>query len=150
MRYFLLLLLLLFLQTAFIQAVFTPGFLAPDLLLIALLSRAYLKGRDTVLWAILGGALLDLLTDTLGLGLALETLSTYLFILISERVLFKTGLAFLISGAGITLLKKLLALVLMSFKFSFDISVSGFISFWMIEVFLLLITYILYLKRRDE
>ena len=150
MRYLLLLLLLLFLQTAFIQAAFTPGFLAPDLLLIALLSRAYLKGRDTVLWAILGGALLDLLTDTLGLGLALETLSTYLFILISERVLFKTGLAFLISGAGIALLKKLLALVLMSFKFSFDISVSGFISFWMIEVFLLLITYILYLKRRDE
>ncbi len=150
MRYFALLLVVLFFQTAFIQAIFTPGFLAPDLLMVMLLSMAYLKGRETILWAVLGGSLLDLLTDTVGLGLALETFSTYLFVLISERVLFKTGLAFLISGAGIALLKKALAFSLMSFKFSFEVSFSGFMSFWAIEVFLLLILYIVYLKRRNE
>ncbi len=149
MKYLLLFLLAVFLEVAVLQALFKPGFIAPDLVLILLLSRAYLLGRSTILWAVFGGVLLDIMTDTIGLNLALETLSVYIFMLIEEKILFRTVVAFLIS-AGVTLLvKKSLSLLMMKIKFSFDVSVSIFLGSWLLEMVALLAIYLLYIRRKE-
>ena len=149
MRFLVLLLFTVFIETSVVQAVFRPGFASPDLLLILLLTKAYLSGKETVLWALLGGFLLDIMTDTLGHGLALETLAVYLFILISERVLFRTWLAFVISAGASLLIKKVLGVIIMGLKFSFEISVLKIFSFWLIELVVIFLIYILYLRKRE-
>lgn len=149
MKFLILLLFTVFIETSVIQAVFRPGFASPDLLLILLLTKAYLSGKETVLWALLGGFLLDIMTDTLGHGLALETLAVYLFILISERVLFRTWLAFVISAGASLLIKKVLGVIIMGMKFSFEISVLKIFSFWLIELVVIFLIYILYLRKRE-
>jgi len=148
LRYTLLFILLLFFEAAVLQTLFRPGFIAPDVLLIALLSRAYLLGRSTLLWAIFGGAVLDLMTDTIGLHLALETLSVYLFLVIYERLLFRTVLTYTVPAALVLLLKKFLALAMMRSKFSFDLSPAVFVLSWFIEIALLITIYFLYLRRK--
>ncbi|EDP75172.1 hypothetical protein [Hydrogenivirga sp. 128-5-R1-1] len=149
MRYTVLFVVLLFFEAAVLQTLFRPGFIAPDVLLIALLSRAYLLGRSTVLWAIFGGALLDLMTDTIGLNLALETLSVYLFLLIYERLLFRTVLTYTVPAALVLLLKKSLALAMMRSKFSFELSFTVFVFSWLVEIALLIAIYFLYLRRKE-
>ncbi len=149
LRYFLLFFLIIFLQVVFLHGLFRPGFLAPDALLIALLARAYLIGRDAVLWAILGGSTLDILTDTIGLNLALYTLSVYLFILFSERFFFRSVLVFVLPSSVILLLKKLLALLMMKSKFSFEASFKTFAVAWLVEVLLVVVVYFIYLRRRE-
>ena len=149
MRYTVLFVVLLFLEAAVLQTLFRPGFIAPDVLLIALLSRAYLLGRSTLLWAIFGGALLDLMTDTIGLNLALETLSVYLFLLIYERLLFRTVLTYTVPAALVLLLKKSLALAMMRSKFSFELSFAVFVFSWLVEIALLIAIYFLYLRRKE-
>ncbi len=131
------------------QAVFRPGFMAPDLLLVTLLARAYLMGKDTILWALFGGFLLDIMTDSLGHGIALETLSTYLFILMVERFLFKTWLAFILSAGASALAKKILGLIMMRFKYSFDISLFKLFYFWLIEILVFSVIYFLYLRKKE-
>ncbi|MDQ7037970.1 MAG: rod shape-determining protein MreD [Aquificota bacterium] len=149
MRYLILILSLVFVQTSLLQVFFSPGFVAPDLLLIALLSRAYLTGRDAVLWAFFGGALLDIMTDTLGLNLALETLSVYLFVLMNEKIFFKTWLTYL-TGAGFSLLlKKVLSLVVMSVKFSFSFSFPSVLLALLLEVLIASAVYFAYLKKKE-
>jgi rod shape-determining protein MreD len=149
LRYLVLILVLVFLQTSFLQVFFTPGFIAPDLILIALLSRAYLTGREAILWAILGGFLLDVMTDTLGLHLALETFTLYLFILMNEKLFFKTWLTYL-TGAGISLtLKKVLSLAVMELKFSFSFSVLSVILALLLELVLAALLYFAYLKKKE-
>ena len=149
LRYFLLFLLIIFLQVVFLHGFFRPGFLAPDALLIILLSRAYLIGRDAILWAILGGSLLDILTDTIGLNLALYTFSVYLFILFSERFIFRSLLVFVLPSSVILLLKKLLALLMMKSKFSFEASFKTFVVAWLVEVLLVVAVYFIYLRRKE-
>ncbi len=149
MKFLIILLFTVFIETSVIQAVFRPGFASPDLLLILLLTKAYLSGKETILWALLGGFLLDIMTDTLGHGLALETLAVYLFILISERVLFRTWLAFVISAGVSLLIKKVLGVIIMGLKFSFEISVLKIFSFWVIELVVIFLIYILYLRKRE-
>jgi len=149
LRYTVLFVVLLFFEAAVLQTLFRPGFIAPDVLLIALLSRAYLLGRSTVLWAIFGGALLDLMTDTIGLNLALETLSVYLFLLIYERLLFRTVLTYTVPAALVLLLKKSLALAMMRSKFSFELSFTVFVFSWLVEIALLIAIYFLYLRRKE-
>ncbi len=149
MRYALLFLVAIFLQVVFLHGLFKPGFLAPDLLLIVLLSRAYLIGRDAVLWAILGGSLLDILTDTIGLNLSLYVLSVYLFSLVYERFLFKSFLVFVLPSSVVLLTKKLLALLMMRSKFSFEASFQTFALSWLIEVFAVVGLYFIYLRRKE-
>ena len=149
MKFLIILLFTVFIETSVIQAVFRPGFASPDLLLILLLTKAYLSGKETILWALLGGFLLDIMTDTLGHGLALETLAVYLFILISERILFRTWLAFVISAGVSLLIKKVLGVIIMGLKFSFEISVLKIFSFWVIELVVIFLIYILYLRKRE-
>ena len=149
MRYALLFLVAIFLQVVFLHGLFKPGFLAPDLLLIVLFSRAYLIGRDAVLWAILGGSLLDILTDTIGLNLSLYVLSVYLFSLVYERFLFKSFLVFVLPSSVVLLTKKLLALLMMRSKFSFEASFQTFVLSWLIEVFTVVGLYFIYLRRKE-
>ncbi|WP_457600697.1 hypothetical protein [Hydrogenivirga sp.] len=149
MRYAALFLILIFLEAAVLQTLFKPGFIAPDVVLIALITRAYLSGRPALLWAIVGGAFLDLMTDTIGLHLALETLSVYVFLLIHERLLFKTVLTYTIPAGLVLLGKKFLALAMMRSKFSFAMSPGGFVLSWLIEIALLLAIYFLYLRRKE-
>lgn len=149
LKFLILLLITVFIETSVIQAVFRPGFASPDLVLILLITRAYIRGKETVLWAMLGGFLLDIMTDTLGHGLALETLAVYLFILISERILFRTWLAFVISAGVSLIVKKVLGVLIMGMKFSFDISLLKILAFWLIEICVISAVYILYLKRKE-
>ncbi len=146
MRFSLLFILSVFIQVSILQTLISPGFLAPDLLLVILLSRAFFEGREAVLWAILGGALVDIVTDTLGLNLSLEVLSTYIFLLASERFIFRNAPLFLILAGVIPLLKRSLSLLLMRVKFSFDASLEVFIISWFFELALLLAVY--FLRRR--
>ncbi len=149
MRFLLLILLLVFLQTSFLQVFFKPGFLAPDLVLIALLSKAYLAGREAVLWAFLGGTFLDVMTDTVGLNIALQTLTVYIFVLLNEKVFFRTWFTYLL-GTGISfLLKKVLSLLLMRMKFYFSISVSSIILALLVELLIASLVYFAYLKRKE-
>jgi len=136
-------------QIVFLQTLFKPGFIAPDLLLVVLLSKAYLSGRGAILWAILGGALLDLTTDNIGLNLALQTLAVYLFLLAYEKLLFRNLFTFLIPASVVLLLKRLLALFMMRSKFSFDMSWGIFTLAWLVEIILLIGVYFLYLKRKE-
>lgn len=149
MRFFLLLILLTLIDALFLHVLFKPGFVAPDLVLIVLLSKAYLKGRETVLWAILGGILLDLLTDSIGLNLAAEVLSVYAFLLVMERFLIKSAFTFLIPSALILALKKFFSLFLVSIKFSFEVSVSYLAVSWIVELSLLSGIYFLYLRKKE-
>ncbi len=149
MRYTVLFFVLVFFEAAVLQTLFRPGFIAPDVVLIVLISRAYLLGRSTILWAILGGALLDLMTDTIGLHLALETLSVYVFLLIYERLLFRTILTYTVPAGVVLLLKKSLALLMMKSKFSFGLNPSVFLISWLLEILLLLGVYFLYLRRKE-
>jgi len=137
------------LEAVFLQVLLKPGFLAPDLLLVLLLVKAYTSGRVAILWAMFGGALLDMLTDTLGLNLALEVLSLYLFLLASERFLFRTALTFLLPAAAVFLLKKLAAILLMKSKFSFEVSPALFVFAWTVEMLLISGIYFLYLRRNE-
>jgi len=149
LRYLVLVVSLVFVQTSFLQVFFSPGFVAPDLLLIALLSKAYLTGRDAVLWAFFGGAFLDIMTDTLGLNLALETLAVYLFVLMNEKIFFKTWLTYL-TGVGVSLmLKKVLSLVLMSMKFSFSFSLLSVLLALLLEILIASAVYFAYLKKKE-
>jgi rod shape-determining protein MreD len=149
LRYALLFVIALLFEVAALQTLFRPGFIAPDVVLILLLSRAYLHGRSTILWAIWGGALLDLITDTIGLHLALETLSVYLFLLLHERFLFRTLLTYLIPAGVVLILKKLLALAMMKSKFSFSFSFEILLLSWVVEIVLLLAVYFLYLRSKE-
>lgn len=149
MSYAILFFSLLFVEAAILQTIFRPGFIAPDLVLIALISRAYIMGRSALLWAVFGGALLDLMTDTIGLHFALEVLSVYIFLLVYERLLFKTILTYLIPAGVVLLLKKILALLIMKSKFSFDMSVSVFMLSWLIELATLVGVYFFYLRRKE-
>lgn len=149
MRYALLFFLVVLVQVVFLHGLFRPGFLAPDLLLVLLLAKTYLTGRDAVLWAVLGGALLDVLTDTLGLNLSLYTLSVYLFYLVYERFIFRSLLVFLVPSSFILLLKKLLALLMMRFRFSFEASFQTFLTAWVVELLLAAGLYLFYLKRKE-
>ncbi|RLJ71082.1 rod shape-determining protein MreD [Hydrogenivirga caldilitoris] len=150
MRYTALFLVLLFFEAAVLQTLFKPGFIAPDLVLIALISRAYLLGRSTVLWAVFGGTVLDLMTDTVGLHMSLETLSVYIFLLIHERLLFRTVLTYIVPGTGVLLLKKSLAFLIMRSKFSFELSPEAFFLSWLFEVGLLFSIYYLYIRRYEQ
>ncbi len=149
MRFLGLLVLLVFLQTSFLQVFFSPGFIAPDLILIALLSRAYVKGRETVLWAIFGGTVLDIMTDTLGLNVALETLAVYLFVLMNEKVFFRTWLTYLTGMAVCLVLKKVLSLGVMGVKFSFSFSLASLVTALLVEVLISAVIYFTYLKRME-
>ena len=149
MRYLVLVVFLVFVQTSFLQVFFKPGFIAPDLLLVALLTRAYVTGRDAVLWAIFGGSLLDIMTDTLGLNLALEPLAVYLFILLNEKIFFKTWLTYML-GAGLSfLVKKVLSLIVMKIKFSFSFSLASLILALLVEILIATAVYFAYLKRKE-
>ena len=149
MRYLFLLLLLVFLQTSFLQVFFRPGFVAPDLLLVTLVSRVYLKGREAVLWSVLGGALLDVMTDTLGLNLALETLAVYTFVIFTQKLFLRTWFTYLMGAGFVFLMKKVLSLVLMRTKFSFTVSPLSLFLSLVIEVCLAVFVYLLYLKKRE-
>ncbi len=139
----------LLLQVVFLISLFEPGFLAPDLVLISLLVIAYTHGREALLWAMVFGAFLDMLTDNLGLNLAMETLSIYLFLLLHEKLLLKNALTFLVVGSAVVFLKRSLTYILFRFKFSFDMSWADFFLAWLTEVLLLTGVYFLYLKRRE-
>jgi len=141
--------ILLFIQSAILQTLFKPGFIAPDIVLIALVSKAYMSGRPTLMWAIFGGAFLDIMTDTIGLHLALETLSLYLFVLVYERLLFRTILTYLIPASLVLFLKEVLAFFIMRAKFSFELSLSVFMLSFLIEVAILLGVYFFYLRRKE-
>jgi len=91
-----------------------------------------------------------MLTDTIGLNLALEVASVYLFLLIVERFLFKTALTFLLPGGFALLIKKAGAVFLMKVKFSFDISPVLLAVTWFTEVLLLCGIYFLYLRRYEQ
>ncbi len=149
MRYAILFFTLVLLEVILLQTLFKPGFLAPDIVLISLFIRTYVSGRSTLLWAILAGALLDLMTDTIGLNLSLEVLSVYLFILITEKFFFKSILTFVVPGGFLLLLKKILSLLMMRWKFSFEVSISLFVLSWFFELLILLGVYFLYLRRRE-
>ncbi len=137
-------------EVVVLQALFRPGFIAPDLVLLLLLARAYTSGRGTILWAIFGGALLDLLTDTIGLNLALQVSSVYLFLLIVERFLFRSAFTFLFPAGLILLFRKLAALLLMRSKFSFEISTTVFLISWAVEIIVLSGIYFLYLRKNEQ
>ena len=149
MRYALLFLLVVLIQVVFLHGLFRPGFLAPDLLLIVLLAKTYIAGRNAVLWAVLGGTLLDVFTDTLGLNLSLYTLSVYVFYLVYERFIFRSLLVFLVPSSLTLLIKKLLALLMMRFKFSFEASFQTFITAWIVELLLAVGLYFFYLRRKE-
>jgi len=148
--YLLLLLAAILTEVVLLQALFKPGFIAPDLVLLLLLAKAYTSGRGAILWAIFGGALLDLLTDTVGLNLALVVLSLYLFLLIMERFLFRSALTFLLPAGLALLSKKLGAILLMRSKFSFEVSTTLFLVSWAVEILLLSGIYFLYLRRNEQ
>lgn len=149
MRYVPLFLAVIFLQVTILHGIFKPGFLAPDLLLVLLLSRACLIGRDAVLWAALGGSLLDALTDTLGLNLSLYVLSVYLFLLVYEKFLFRNLLIFVLPSSVVLFMKKLLALMMMRSKFSFEVSYQSFLLSWFIEILTVLGLYFIYFRNRE-
>ena len=148
MRFALLLTFLAIADVLFLHTLFKPGFVAPDLVLIALLSRAYLKGRESVLWAIYGGITLDLLTDNIGLNLAGEVLSIYILILLTERFLIRNAFTFLIPSVFLIALKKAFSLLLVSLKFSFEVSLPSLIISWFVELLFLWGVYFLYLRRK--
>jgi len=147
--YLLILIGAVLLEAVLLQVLFKPGFMAPDLLLVLLLAKAYTSGRVAILWAMFGGALLDMLTDTVGLNLALEVLSLYLFLLASERFLFRTALTFLLPAVVALFLKKLGAILLMKSKFSFEVSPLLFVLSWILEILLISGIYFLYLRRNE-
>lgn len=149
MSYAILLTFLAFIDVLFFHTLFMPGFVAPDLVLIALLSRAYLRGRESILWAIYGGIVLDLLTDNIGLNLTLEVLLVYLFVLITERFLMRNALTFLLPSAFLLAFKKAISLLLVSFKFSFEVSFLPLATSWILELLFLCGVYFLYLKRKE-
>lgn len=149
MRFALAFLSVLSFQVLVLHTLFIPGFLSPDLLLVLLLTKAYLSGREAVLWAVLGGALLDIVTDTLGLNLSLEVLSVYLFVLIYERFIFRSALVFVVPASLMLLVKKVTALLMMRFKFSFDVSPHTILVSWTFEILVLLAVYFLYIRRRE-
>ncbi len=149
MKYALVFLLSLLLEATLLQTLFRPGFVAPDLLLIVLLARAYLLGRDAILWAIAGGTFLDLMTDTVGLHLTTEVLSVYLFLLLQERLLFRTALTYILPSSFLLLLKKSLAYFIMRAKFSFELSLGTFLFSWAFEVVLLFLLYFLYIRKKE-
>ena len=115
----------LFLDVLLLQGYFKPGFLGADLTLCALLVSASFRGRDTLMWAVLIGIVKDLFGDSLGLNLALYTLSVYVFNLLLEKFLFKNLPSLLVGGLVALTLKKIGAFLLVSVKYSFDVSLSS-------------------------
>ncbi len=149
MKFFLLFLTSLLVEVVFIRSLVKPGFVAPDLVLLVLLLKAYSKGREAVLWAIAGGAFLDLASDNVGLNMFLETFFTYVFVLVNEKVLLRNFTTFLVLASGVLLLKKISAVALVSFKFSFDISSGVVFLSWLLETLVLLAIFLLYFRRRE-
>lgn len=147
MRFFFFFTFTLLLQVSFLTALFSPGFLSPDLPLVLLLTKAYMRGRETVLWAVFGGAFMDILTDTLGLNLTLYTLSVYLFVLVCEKFISRDVITFTVFASGVVLLKRLIALLMMGSKYSFEVSLWVFFFSWSFEAFTLFILYFLYMRR---
>ena len=140
---------LILIQAIFLHGLFRPGFLAPDLMLIVLLSKAYLAGREALLWAILAGSILDILTDTIGLNLTLYVLSVYIFSILYERFLFKSVLVFVLPSSILLLAKKLLALFMMRAKFSFDVSLPTLALSWLVEIITIMLVYFIYLRKKE-
>ncbi len=148
--FFFLLVCAVLIEVIFLQSFFKPGFIAPDIVLFLLLTKAYFHGRQTLLWAVFSGVLLDLLTDTVGLGITTQVFSLYFFLLVMERFLFRTALTFLATAGLTLLLKKILVLFLMKMKFSFEFSVGFLITSWIIELILLISMYFIYLRRYEQ
>ncbi len=149
MKFFLLFLTSLLVEVVFIRSLVKPGFVAPDLVLLVLLLKAYSKGREAVLWAIVGGVFLDLASDNVGLNMFLETFFTYVFVLVNEKILLRNFTTFLVLASGVLLLKKISAVALVSFKFSFDISSGVVFLSWLLETLVLLAIFLLYFRKRE-
>ena len=140
------LIVLSFVEVVLFQTIFNPGFIAPDVVLLALLARTFLKGRDTVLWALVGGLMVDILTDSLGLNIALYSLSLYLFLPLAEKFIFSSFLTFLVPASIVLLLKKTGTILLVGFKFSFEVDPLTFFISWVFEILLGLVLYFVFLK----
>ena len=146
MKFFLALVVLSFAEVVLFQTIFNPGFIAPDVVLLALLARAFLRGRDTILWAFVGGLMIDILTDSLGLNIALYSLSVYLFLPLAEKFIFRSFLTFLVPASIVLLLKKVGTFLLVGFKFSFEVDLPTFLISWILEILLGLSLYFVLLK----
>jgi len=66
-----------------------------------------------------------------------------------ERFFFKSLLVFVLPSSIVLLIKKLLALLMMRAKFSFDFSFKTFFLSWLIEVLLVIGLYFIYLRRKE-
>ncbi len=150
MRFAVVFFIAIILQAVILQTTFKPGFIAPDITLSLLIAYAYLHGRSVVYWAVVGGTLLDFMTDTLGLNLTMLVFGSYLFVLIVERFMFRSFLTFLIPAVISMSLKKLISVILMSFKFSFDLSPTTLILSLVLEALVVSGIYFSFLRNRHE
>ena len=149
MRFLFVFLVFLILEALFLRTLVKPGFIAPDIVFLLLLFRAYSRGREAVLWAIVGGVFLDFTSDNLGLNLFLETFFIYMFLLLHEKFLMRNTSTFLALSGVLLLLKKVSGVVVVSMKFSFSMSWSILLFSWFSEMVALSIAYLLFLKRKE-
>ncbi len=129
------------------QVIFRPGFIAPDIFLILLITRAFIDNRNTLIWAIAGGLILDLFSDTVGLYTFSETLAVYLFILITEKLLFRNFFTFFSIASLVLLLRKISSILLMRLKYSFEVSITVFLVSFLLELIMLGLVYF-YIRRK--
>ncbi len=117
-----LLFLLAFLQSAFLSPIFKPGFIAPDLILIFLFLYSFKERKDIIFKALFGGFVLDLFHDTLGLFMSVSVLSAYLMFLFYEKLLIKRFSFVLGSFFLFVVVNYTLKILLVKYKFSFELN----------------------------
>jgi rod shape-determining protein MreD len=118
-----LLFILAFLQSAFLSPLFKPGFISPDLVLAFLFAYSFLEKEDIIFKALFGGFVLDILHDTLGLFMSTSVVSAYLMFLFYEKILIKRLSFLAVSFLCFVFINYLLKLLLMGYKFSFELNI---------------------------
>lgn len=120
MRFYLLLALVLFLQSAVLVGIFGSYLFVPDLLL-SLLFLSSVKGPTSYARGFIGGFLLDVLLDTLGWHASGKLLASFVLSFIKRKFFIETLTSLMVAYLIVALLEHSYRLLLFRSKFYYPL-----------------------------
>ncbi len=142
--------LLSFIQSSFLSPLFSPGFLAPDLVLAFIFLNSIKEDKRVIFKAFFGGFMLDIFHDSLGLFMSVNVLSAYLMYMFYEKILIKR-LSFVFGSLSVfVILNYSLKILLMNYKYSFEVNIFILTISVILTICSGFVTYLLVAKRDEQ
>ncbi|MEN3034161.1 MAG: hypothetical protein ABDH18_04150 [Aquificaceae bacterium] len=133
MTFYLIMILLSYLQSSVMLSVFSHGLVVPDLVLCIYFLELLKKEDRWGIKAIFSGAFLDILQDSAGLYLSRQMIFCILYELMSTKLQFPTKISKVIAYLSISIVTKLFAIILFSTKHKWELNSVEFLAGILIE-----------------